>query len=300
MSEQNNNTIEKKIYDICGECKMFLKVDGICHYCTHIACSQCGNIKEPNGKCFDCEIRPNIVYKECGVCYEDRDCERFDVGVNCEHSVCVYCSERITKCPFCRKRWMEYEDSDEEEEEEEEDEQCDICGRPATNGLIDDHFICIECRDEELERRDEELERSQVFNSVRSLQVLYQVRADDEFIDDNEGDWQFTTEEHARDIFSNAMDDIRAGNLDAERLRITRTPLLNEDEWNELFEDEPYPDVITIDEWNRPEDQDDFENRICGFCSKDFLLSDPHFYSEETDECYCNEECYRKEQEEEE
>ena len=180
-----------------------------------------------------------IEYKECNVCYEDRDCECFDEGVNCEHSVCVYCSERITKCPFCRKRWTEYEDSDEEEEEEEEEEpeytyrvevrvvvdndedqdsvwvenehgrieflnreeaidkyrelvielsensvycrmpvravavrrstddfredeedievtdfedpheQCGRCGNPATSGLINDEFICIECRENE-------------------------------------------------------------------------------------------------------------------------------------------------------
>lgn len=147
---------------------------------------------------------------ECGICYNLTQSP--SRGFYCDHQVCGDCSNQITTCPFCRRPW---------DEEEEDDE--------------------------------EEVERSQVFNSVRSLQVLYQVRADDdEFINDNEGDWQFTTEEHARDIFSNVMDDIRAGYLNAERLRITRTPLLNEEEWNELFgmEGPPYPEVVTIQEWN--------------------------------------------------
>ena len=134
-------------------------------------CEQCGNNKEPNGECYDCEYT-----RECGICYERKrwacDGGDFIQGNNCDHRVCVDCSVKIIRCPFCRKSWEFFEDSDGEEVDEDEEEE--------------------------------------------------------------------------------------------------------------------------------PEDQDDFENRICGFCSKDFLLSDPHFYSEETDECYCNEECYRKEQEEEE
>lgn len=45
------------------------------------------------------------------------------------------------------------------------------------------------------------------------------------------------------------------------------------------------------------DDQDNFTNRICGYCSKDFDLKDPHYYDEEVGECYCNEECYKKENE---
>ena len=44
--------------------------------------------------------------------------------------------------------------------------------------------------------------------------------------------------------------------------------------------------------------QDDFTNRICGHCSKGFVLEDPHYYDEEQGECYCDEECYKKENEE--
>jgi hypothetical protein len=45
------------------------------------------------------------------------------------------------------------------------------------------------------------------------------------------------------------------------------------------------------------DDQDNFTNRICGYCGKDFDLKDPHYYNEEVGECYCNEECYKKETE---
>jgi hypothetical protein len=47
------------------------------------------------------------------------------------------------------------------------------------------------------------------------------------------------------------------------------------------------------------EDQDNFTNRVCGYypeCGKDFHLTDPHYYDEEVGECYCSEECYKKEQ----
>jgi hypothetical protein len=48
----------------------------------------------------------------------------------------------------------EHEDEDEDEESEEEQEedpheQCDRCGNPATAGLINDQFICVECREDE-------------------------------------------------------------------------------------------------------------------------------------------------------
>jgi hypothetical protein len=46
------------------------------------------------------------------------------------------------------------------------------------------------------------------------------------------------------------------------------------------------------DSEDEDEDQDDFTNRICGFCNKDFDLKDPHYYDEENGECYCNEDCY--------
>ena len=42
-------------------------------------------------------------------------------------------------------------------------------------------------------------------------------------------------------------------------------------------------------------DQDDFTNRVCGFCNEGFDLSDSHYYDEEEGECYCSEDCFRKE-----
>jgi len=50
------------------------------------------------------------------------------------------------------------------------------------------------------------------------------------------------------------------------------------------------------------EDQDDFTNRSCGWrdCNKDFDLADPHYYDEESSDCYCSEECFKKYQDESE
>lgn len=42
------------------------------------------------------------------------------------------------------------------------------------------------------------------------------------------------------------------------------------------------------------DDQDDFTNRVCENCSKEFDLSDPHYYDGEQGVCYCSEECYIK------
>lgn len=39
------------------------------------------------------------------------------------------------------------DDEDAEEEHEDAEDMCDNCGEAATNGLIDDKFWCIECRD---------------------------------------------------------------------------------------------------------------------------------------------------------
>jgi len=47
------------------------------------------------------------------------------------------------------------------------------------------------------------------------------------------------------------------------------------------------------------EDQDNFTNRVCGYypeCGEGFHLSDPHYYDEEEGQCYCSEECFKKEQ----
>jgi hypothetical protein len=110
-------------------------------------CDRCGNNKEPTGECFDCVISPSMV--ECGICYNLTQSP--SRGFYCDHQVCGDCSNQITTCPFCRRPWDEEEEDDEEEDIHE---QCDICGRPATAGLIDGDFICIECRDEEIENNN--------------------------------------------------------------------------------------------------------------------------------------------------
>jgi hypothetical protein len=52
-------------------------------------------------------------------------------------------------------------------------------------------------------------------------------------------------------------------------------------------------------EYYTREDQDDFTNRLCGYypnCQNEFDLADPHYYDEEMGECFCCEECFKKEQ----
>jgi hypothetical protein len=44
------------------------------------------------------------------------------------------------------------------------------------------------------------------------------------------------------------------------------------------------------------QDQDEFTNRSCEYCSTSFDLKDPHYYDEENGVCYCNEECFEMEQ----
>jgi len=82
-------------------------------------CETCGNNKEPDGLCFDCDHQ-----RECGICYENKrwgcDGGDFVEGMNCDHKVCEDCSVKIDRCPFCRRPWREEETEDEEEEEQEE------------------------------------------------------------------------------------------------------------------------------------------------------------------------------------
>jgi len=102
-------------------------------------CEQCGNNKEPDGLCFDCDHQ-----RECGICYEKKrwgcDGGDFIQGNNCDHRVCVDCSVKIICCPFCRKSWEFFEDSDGEEEEDEE-------ARFQAEHLAEfpDHHYCTEC-----------------------------------------------------------------------------------------------------------------------------------------------------------
>jgi hypothetical protein len=52
-------------------------------------------------------------------------------------------------------------------------------------------------------------------------------------------------------------------------------------------------------EEEKEEDQDDFTDRICENhkCKKEFDLTEPHYYDEEDDVCYCCKECFEEEKE---
>jgi hypothetical protein len=76
-----------------------------------------------------------------------------------------------------------------------------------------------------------------------------------------------------------------------------------ESRWNRRFvdeeEDEGEEEEGSDAETEIDEDQDNFTNRVCGYypeCGKGFHLDDPHYYDEEVGECYCSEECFKKEQ----
>ena len=51
---------------------------------------------------------------------------------------------------------------------------------------------------------------------------------------------------------------------------------------------------IAFEDEEDEEDQDDFTERICENCSKEFDLKDDHYYDEENSCCYCSKECYDK------
>ena len=70
----------------------------------------------------------------------------------------------------------------------------------------------------------------------------------------------------------------------------------NGEEWRCADCDSDYEDR---DDTEDDSDQDNFTNRVCGYypeCGKDFDLADPHYYDEDEGECYCCEECFKKEQ----
>jgi hypothetical protein len=223
-------------------------------------CNRCGNNKEETGECFDCEIRPNMVYKECGICYESRYDKGFTHGFNCDHEVCGDCTIRITRCPFCRKPWKEEEEEEEEEEEDNREDVTILTTNEIRNILRNLTLITRRVterlanapdqpnRDAMMLLNDEMYRRIQQYRGI----VRFQVRADGDFIQDNEGDWDFTTEHHAREIYDNVMEDIVEGtDSGLLNLQLTRTPALDEDDWNELFEGEAYPGLTICLEWNR-------------------------------------------------
>jgi hypothetical protein len=43
---------------------------------------------------------PIIVYHHCDICFEDKDI--FKTCSTCKHDICIDCSKRVNKCPFCR------------------------------------------------------------------------------------------------------------------------------------------------------------------------------------------------------
>lgn len=75
---------------------------------------------------------------------------------------------------------------------------------------------------------------------------------------------------------------------------------INDENYFELLEDKKLKkeikkefDVAFEDE--EDEDQDDFTERICENCNKEFDLKDDHYYDEENSCCYCSKECYETE-----
>lgn len=243
-------------------------------------CEQCGNNKEPNGECYDCEYT-----RECSICYERKrwSCDGGDFieGHNCDHRVCVDCSVRITRCPFCRKAWRE---EDEEEEEVEEEEEEDIVGEELSTLTADEIRNAVRNLTSVLRRLNERLhllpERTRegyevVIQHYTSRLRRYrnttrfQVRADGDFIQDNDGEWDFNSEQHARAVYDNVIQDILAGRDAGERnLQLTRTPVLDEDDWAELVEDEAYPGITILLEWNRAEqDEGDNPANYCPQCT---------------------------------
>jgi len=117
MSEQNTNQIE--ITKVCERCngEYIGDVDErICEECRFVRCT---------GGCGEWVIR----YETCS--------HGVDGFNNCE----CECGECNCGCKT--------DNEEEEEEDEDPHEQCGRCGNPATSGLINDEFICIECRDNE-------------------------------------------------------------------------------------------------------------------------------------------------------
>lgn len=236
-------------------------------------CDKCGNNKEPTGECFDCVIRPSMV--ECGICYNLTQSP--SRGFYCDHQVCGDCSNQITTCPFCRRPWDEEEEDDEEEDDaEEEVERSQDFNRirslreeyqtaSSRMLLVAEETPLRNANEATRDAYEAYLVATERYLAIIQHQIdfernstLYQVRANDnqDPQSDNEGEWQFTTEEHARDIYTDVMDDIAEGvREEIYNLRITRTPLLDEEEWNELFgmEGLPYPGIVTIEEWVRPQ-----------------------------------------------
>jgi hypothetical protein len=54
-----------------------------------------------SGKCYFKKAKAPTVQEECMVCYtvDNKSGTRCN---ECHHSVCIECTQRISKCPFCR------------------------------------------------------------------------------------------------------------------------------------------------------------------------------------------------------
>jgi len=93
--------------------------------------------------------------------------------------------------------------------------------------------------------------------------------------------WEWDSEEELRAEWDALMLYVR--DYEAVSYYITKS-------WEDDYE-------IIWDSTDGKRDQDDFTNRMCGFCGEGFDLGDPHYYDEEESECYCSEVCFRKEKE---
>lgn len=275
-------------------------------------CDRCGNNREYNGECFECDIKPNMEYKECNICYESQWDKLFEHGENCEHLMCSQCWMKLqhSTCPFCRKK-MSNTEEEEEEEEEVEDNSEDVTIlttneiRNTLRNLTSMHRRVTERLADVTDQGNRDAMTILNYEVYRRIQqyrgtTRFQVRADGDFIQDNEGDWDFTTEHHAREIYNNVMEDIVAGtDSGLLNLQLTRTPALDEDDWNELFEGEAYPGLTICLEWNRLDGGDDPENycQRCHFSLGSCQCHYPEDYEEEQNDpvniiaCRCGREC---------
>jgi hypothetical protein len=118
---------------------------------------------------------------------------------------------------------------------------------------------------------------------------------------------------YAEDDHDNDCDDYVAApyteGIDKEKVHLKEWTSEECDDWLDNHDDQENclylrgdhdsDDSDSDAETEMDEDQDNFTNRVCGYypeCGEGFHLSDPHYYDEEEGQCYCSEECFKKEQ----
>jgi len=95
-----------------------------------------------------------------------------------------------------------------------------------------------------------------------NLEKVYHVRystydnGNIDFIEDDNGKWEFETLKEANALYNKTVE-----SKEHDWVAITRTLKLSEDEFNELYPDDIYPDLLTIDEysWDDTDEESDDE-----------------------------------------